>query len=295
MKRLIACATACVALAAASAGTAAADKPPTLHVSGKWTITVRHHGVVSRRVRFENSLSAGGTELGLILAGQATPGQWKIVSPPLGLSIPATVALADAAVVLTGDHTFATPQTLGELGTELWTCASSVAPSDCQGNRYGGGPFTYRNGVQIPVSAGDAVHFVVKLTVSVPAAVGYTNASGLLASLLAGKLSAGPWQLDVTGDEHDWNELSATAGWSNSTFTLKTSVVSAETRDNPVTGLVARVFECGPTMAPASCTRAQASPQFPVSVFHHVFASGPGKPVVAAAQQANILWAVKFS
>jgi hypothetical protein len=288
-------ARACVALAAAAAGTAAADNPPALHVSGKWTITVRHHGVVSRRVRFENSLSAGGTQIGQVLAGQVTPGQWKIVSPPLGLSMPATVALADGAVVLTGDHTFQTAQTLGELGTELWTCASSVAPSDCQGSRYTGGAFTYRTGVHIPVAEGDAVHFVVKLSVSVPAAVGYTSASALLASLLAGKVTAGPWLLDVTGDEHDWNELATTASWSTSEFTLKTSVVSAETRDNPVTGLIARLYECGASVAPSSCTSGQASPQFPVGVFHHVFASGPDKPVVTAGQQANILWAVKFS
>jgi hypothetical protein len=287
MKRLIACATACVALAAAAAGTAAA-KPPTLHVSGKWTITVRRHGVVTRRVRFENQLQGGGP-VAQVLAGKVTPGAWRILSPSSGVTIPATVTLKDDTVFLTGDQTFSAPRTLSDVATQYYACAPSVAPADCQSSGGTFTPFTFRNGVNIGVKAGDSVHFVVRLSFSVPAGIG--DASGLLASVLAGEATVGPWVLDVIGDTHEWQELPTTAGWSTSSFTLTTSFVSAQTTDTTLTAFVARMIECDADVAPTSCTATEASAQFP-PVFHHTF--GPGT-VVAAEQQANIVWAVKFS
>jgi hypothetical protein len=189
---LAALAAVAAALAPVASASAAADPHAggSVHVQGRWTITVRGRNghVVSTR-RFENSLTGQGQKkLIQTLSGQIAVGGWQILwrhpasvgngfqienvpSIKLAYILPTNdnqeAAPGSANITLSGQDKPAAPTTIQRVGTNIDFCGGTTAPANCVQHKVNEFGFTEKTlDTPLPVAAGQTIDFTVQISFS---------------------------------------------------------------------------------------------------------------------------------
>ncbi|MEN8376295.1 MAG: hypothetical protein ABFS34_12670 [Gemmatimonadota bacterium] len=154
-------------------------------VHGHWTITIVRDGKVVERADFQNAVLADGfRHLGILMAGERTPGDWQIslvsdgsealcgasancfinepdltVTPPDASTGPGVLGLDGSVVAERGGN-------ITRVNTRQRYCAAATAATDCVGAT-GSSSLTFSAHDPepiIPVQAGDRIDVMVQLS-----------------------------------------------------------------------------------------------------------------------------------